>query len=348
MLQIAKIVLTLGSLFAMTTANACTGVRLTADDKSVVVGRTMELAPSLHSKIMTIPKGIRYVGLSNTGINKGKKWDVKYPIAGTNGLDLPYIVDGINSEGLAVGSFYFTGYAKYQESTKDNESSRLAAWELPTYLLSQYATVEEVKKGLESINVIGAALVKDQPLLELHYAVHDASGKSIVIEYVDGKLNIHDNPIGVITNAPTFDWHITNLNNYVNLTPNNALAIKMADVEFNALGNGSGLHGLPGDFTPPSRFVRAALLSHSYVPASTGKDAVSDVFHILNQFDIPKGVVHGSNGIEQTQWTTAADLKEKKYYYHTYEHRDVGMIDLTKLDPNSKKIEYFPMDKSVN
>jgi hypothetical protein len=51
----------------------------------------------------------------------------------------------------------------------------------------------------------------------IHIAVHDTAGNNIVIEFIEGKVNVYDNPIGVMTNAPTFDWHLTNLRNYVNL-----------------------------------------------------------------------------------------------------------------------------------
>lgn len=333
--------------------SACTGVRITAKDNAVVYGRTLEFAYELGSQIMTIPKGIQYVGVSETGVNDGKKWEVKYPMAGTSAYNLPYIVDGINTEGLAVGIFYFPSYAKYIEPTKENKSKRIGPWELPTYLLSQYATVEEVKKGLETVDVVAVGLMKDMATLDLHYVVHDAKGNSLVIEYIDGKLKTYDNPLGVMTNAPAFDWHITNLSNYINLTVNNVPPLKMSGLQFSGIGEGTGLLGLPGDFTPPSRFVRAAVYSQTYIPATTGAQGVFDVFHILNQFDIPKGAVRGKEAdgkttIEYTQWTTATNLAEKKYYYHTYYHRDVGMIDLMKLDPNAKKIEFYPMDKSVN
>jgi choloylglycine hydrolase len=345
--------LSLVALSASLDILACTGVRIKTQDNAVVYGRSMEFAQDLHSKIMTIPKGLKYTGMGETGVSNGKKWDVKYPMAGTSAFNLPYIVDGMNTEGLAVGIFYFPNYAKYIEPTKANAAKRIGPWELPTYLLSQYATVEEVKKGLESVDVVGVGLIKDMPTLDLHYVVHDATGKSLVIEYIDGKLKTYDNPIGVITNSPAFDWHITNLSNYINLTVNNVPPMDIAGIQFKGIGQGTGLLGLPGDFTPPSRFIRAVAFSQTYLPAATGAEGVFDVFHILNQFDIPKGAVRGkeANGtttVEYTQWTSAANLSGKKYYYHTYYHRDVGMIDLMKMDPNAKKIQFFPMDKSVN
>lgn len=331
--------------------SACTGVRITAEDNAVVYGRTLEFAQDLKSEIVYIPKDTEYVGISETGVNNGKKWKTRYPITGTSAYHMPYVVDGINTAGLAVGIFYFPSYAQYIAPTKENQSKRIGPWQLPTYLLSQYATIDEVKKGLESIDVIAASLDKQQPTLDIHYVVHDANGKSLVIEYVKGKLITYDNPIGVITNDPEFSWHLTNLSNYINLGVNNVPPVDFSGKKIGALGQGTGLLGLPGDFTPPSRFIRAVVFSQSYLPAKTGEEGVFDVFHILNQFDIPKGSVRGKTGntteMEYTQWTSAANLKEKKYHYHTYDHRDVGTIDLMSMDPNIKDVQYFPMDKSV-
>ena len=126
------------------------------------------------------------------------------------------------------------------------------------------------------------------------FFIQDRSGKSIVIEPVGGTLKVHDAPLGIMTNAPTYDWHMTNLQNYVNLSVKDVEGAKIGPVALAAFGSGSGLHGMPGDFTPPSRFVRAAIYSQSAAPNGTAEDAVLSAFHILNQFDIPKGSVQNS------------------------------------------------------
>ena len=135
-----------------------------------------------------------------------------------------------------------------------------------------------------------------------------------MVEPVDGTLKVHDAPLGVMTNAPTYDWHMTNLNNYLSLTVKDIDTAKMGPVTLSAFGSGSGLHGLAGDFTPPSRFIRAAIYSQAAAPNATAGDAVLAAFHILNQFDIPKGSVQnsamGKAVDEVTEWTSVADLRE--------------------------------------
>jgi len=124
---------------------------------------------------------------------------------------------------------------------------------------------------------------------------------------------VPDAPLGVMTNALTYDWHMTNLQNYISLSVKDVDSAKVGPVTLPAFGSGSGLHGMPGDFTPPARVVRAAIYSQSAAPSVTAGDAVLAAFHILNQFDIPKGsVVNAAVGEpvdEVTEWTSVADLK---------------------------------------
>jgi choloylglycine hydrolase len=126
----------------------------------------------------------------------------------------------------------------------------------------------------------------------------------------------------VITKSPTFDWHMTNLRNYVNFSMTNVPPIKLGTVVLKPFGQGTGMLGMPGDFTPPSRFVRAVAFSQSVLPSKTGHDAIIEAFHILNQFDIPKGSArehekdeHGNVVADYTLWTSAIDLKAKQYFF---------------------------------
>src|SRR5262249_17703247 len=144
-------------------------------------------------------------------------------------------------------------------------------------------------------------------------------------------------------NAPTFDWHITNLRNYVNLSVTDVPAVAIDGREFAALGMGSGMHGLPGDFTPPSRFVRAAGFAQAARPAEAARGGGLQALRLLNQFDIPRGsvrTVEGGKVVEDsTQWTAASDLKTCRYYIHTYQNRRIRMVDLRRLDLGAKDVK---------
>jgi choloylglycine hydrolase len=266
---------------------------------------------------------------------------------GANGFNLPAIVDGLNEKGLAVAIFYFPGYAKYQEVKEEDAEKAIAPWELPVYLLGNCANVDEAVQAVRSIRV-GEVLQKDMGIVPpCHYIANDASGRCVVLEYTNGELKVHDNPLGVITNSPTFDWHVTNLRNYVNLTVNNVPPIDISGIKFGSFGQGSGMQGLPGDFTPPSRFIRAVAFSQSVLPVATAHEGVLQAFHILNQFDIPKGVARGvSNGKEMsdfTLWTSVSDLTNLRYHFRTFDNSRIRMIDLKKLNLDGKEIKTFSM-----
>jgi len=169
----------------------------------------------------------------------------------------------------------------------------------------------------------------------LHFIVRDQSGKSLVIEPLEGKLRIYENPVGVLTNSPTFDWHLTNLRNYIGLTAQNVSSIQLGgNFTLPQFGQGNGMFGLPGDSSPPARFVRAVAYSQTALLAATAADAVLQVFHIMNSFDIPLGSVRDKDGnavhIDYTVWTSVADLKNLRWYFRTYTDQTIRQIDLRK------------------
>ena len=273
-----------------------------------------------------VPAGKEMSGTLPDG-GKGLSYTTRYAVIGANALGLPVILDGINDQGLSVGLFYFPGYAKYADATKENASHALAPQEFGIWALANFATVDEVRAAVKDIVLVptpAPGLGSPQGAVAgAHFFLQDKSGKSLVVEPVDGTLKVHDAPLGVMTNAPTYDWHMTNLAAYINLSVKDIDSAKVGPVTISAFGSGAGMLGLPGDFTPPSRFVRAVAFSQSAAPNATADDAVLSAFHILNQFDIPEGsVVNSAIGKpvdEITEWTSVADLKNLRWYFRTYE-----------------------------
>jgi choloylglycine hydrolase len=317
-----------------------------AEDGAVVCARTLEFGMDLCSNVIIVPRGKSYVGTTNVD-RPGMPWTANYGSTGANAFDLPVIVDGVNEKGLAVGIFYFPGYAKYQKTTPADAATTLAPWELPTYLLGSCTDVAEALAAVKSVRV-GEVVQRDFGFVPpCHYVVHDAAGESAVLEYIEGELRTYANPLGVFSNAPTFDWHMTNLRNYVNLSVTNVPPVEMQGIKISGFGQGNGLLGLPGDFTPPSRLVRAVAFSQSAIPVKTAREAVLQAFHILNQFDIPRGAVrdveHGQVHDEYTLWTSAADMANHRYYFHTFANRRIRMIDLAEVDLDAAEIKTVSM-----
>ncbi|HEV7732616.1 MAG TPA: choloylglycine hydrolase family protein [Candidatus Binatia bacterium] len=331
------------------TTQACTGISLTAADGTVVHARTLEFAIDIDSSVIMIPRGFARTGTTPDG-KPGLQWTSKYASVGANGVGMPVLFDGVNEKGLSSGLFYFPTSAGYMPYTAADAGKTLAPWELGSWLLENFASVDEVRANIGKVVVPGVVYQGWGMAPEVHFIVQDASGESIVIEYVGGTLHVHDDPFGVLTNSPAFDWHMTNLRNYVNFSMVNVPPVKLGSVTLEPFGQGSGMLGLPGDFTPPSRFVRAVAFSQSVLPSQTGDDAILQAFHLLNQFDIPKGSArdhekdaHGNIQADYTLWTSASDLKAKRFYFRTYDNSQMRMVDLTKMNLDAKDIVTMSM-----
>ena len=328
-----------------TAARACTGITIKPKDGSIIFARTLEFAVDLKSNIIVVPRGKEYVGTA-PGDKPGLRWKTKYGFVGANAFDMPVTVDGLNEKGLSVGLFYFPGFAKYQE-VKADVGKALAPWELGAFLLGTCSDVKEAVAAAKSVRV-GDVVQMDMGFVPgVHFIATDASGSSVVFEYIDGGLKVHANPLGVLTNSPTFDWHMTNLSNYVTMTSQNIEQLDLSGKEIKGLGQGSGMLGLPGDFTPPSRFVRAVAFSQTASPVEKAKQGVLQAFHILNQFDIPRGaargIEHGKEVADYTQWTSAADLTNRRYYFRTFDNSHIRMVDLKTVDLDGKGIKTISM-----
>jgi choloylglycine hydrolase len=348
---------TLAASLALATspALACTGISLKAEDGAAIRGRTLEFGFPLQSNVLVVPAGKEFSGTLPDG-GKGLTYKTRYGIVGANAVDQVMIVDGLNDQGLSIGLFYFPGYAKYADATKENASRALAPQDFGMWVLGNFATVDEVKKAVEDVAMVGTPLPglgsAEGMVADVHFFVQDKSGKSIAVEPVDGKLKVTDAPVGVMTNAPTYDWHMTNLDNYINLSPKDVQDEKLGPVTLSATGSGTGMLGLPGDFTPPSRFVRAAMFSQAATANAKAEDAVFSAFHILNQFDIPKGsVINASVGGAQpeiTEWTSVNDLQNLRWYFRTFQDQSIRMVDLKEAMKAAKgEIRTIEMEKAT-
>lgn len=325
---------------------ACTGIMLKAKDKSVVHGRTLEFAINVDTSVAVIPINYEFKGTSPTGT--GLSYTSKYGAVGAVAFDNPALLDGINEKGLSVGTFYFPGFAGYSKATANNQKISLSPADFPNWLLTQFATIDEIKAALNSVVLVPTVLKgwgDESP--PFHYVVYEKDGKSLVIEPVNGKLTYFDNPLGVLTNSPGFEWHMTNLRNHINLTTWDAKPLTVDGLTLSSFGAGSGMVGLPGDFTPPSRFVRAAIYSITAAPVETSEAAVAQGFHILNQFDIPVGVSKlEANGVIYTDFTlltAVRDPNQLKFYFKTYDDPTVKVVDLKTFDLNAKTIKTAQM-----
>ena len=329
-------------------AEACTGISMFSADGSYFQARTIEWAgTNLNSMYVVVPRNFSQTSFTPKGTN-GMTFISKYGYIGLAVHEKEFIAEGLNEAGLSAGLFYFPNFGSYQLYDEKYNSTTIADLQLVSWILSQFATVDEVKANINKVRVV-SLMGGDGSAEAIHWRVGDKSGKQIVIEIEKGVPHIYDNPIGVITNAPNFPWHLSNLSNYINLTPINPPAHKMADFMVEPIGHGNGFLGLPGDFTPPSRFVRAAFFKSTAPMLATARATMLQCFHILNNFDIPIGMNFPKNEIPDlpsaTQWTSVIDLTNGVVYYKTFDNNNIRMIDLKNIDFGKVKYQFQRLDE---
>jgi choloylglycine hydrolase len=245
------------------------------------------------------------------------------------------LVDGMNEKGLCVNVFYHPGYAEYAPFDPAAAVTSINSLDLCQYLLTTCASLDDVRGALAKVQVVSLVEPAIGIAPPIHFIATEPGGKAIVVEFTAGVTKIHDAPLGVITNSPNYDWHTTNLRNYINLSPVAIPTKKLENLDFAPLGGGSGMIGLPGDFTPPSRFIRAVAFSKSARATATGAEAMYELFRILDNFNIPLGAAEGEESKTKiegmrsaTLWTTAYDTKNLVMHFHTQHNRRVRQVDL--------------------
>lgn len=334
-----------GGIFAAE-SDACTGISLSALDGSNVVARTVEWsATPMHCSYVVVPRGHNHQSYTPSGEN-GIKYKSLYGYVGIYTDYEPFVVEGINESGLSAGLFFFPQYGDYAPYDPAHNDRTLCDMQFVSWVLAEFSTIDQVKQALSQVDLV----TLDSKIGAVHWRIAQPDGRMVVLEVVAGVPHFYENKLGVLTNSPGFPWHMTNLDNYVNLQPGAVADHTIAPgVQLRAIGGGSGMLGLPGDFTPPSRFVRATFFKTTAPKWDTGFDAVVQAFHILNNFDIPIGIQHPEGQVPKglpsaTQFTAATDQKAMKFYYRTAWNSNIRCIDLMDIDFSKVHYQSHPLD----
>jgi len=336
-----KIVMLLAMIATMGSAFACTNIQIKAADNTLMVGRTLEFGPDLQSRLMNSPRERKFATTTEDG-TASLQWTAQYGYLFVDFFMTGQAMDGMNEKGLSFSYLYLPGFTQYPKAPEGSQEKSLPYTSLGDWILGNFESVDEVQAALPGITVVS----KTQPLgsfgktvLPVHAVVTDKSGKSMVVEFVNGKMIVHQNPLGLLTNAPTFDWQLTNLQNYVNLSPYTKSPFVLHGITYNSTGQGSGLLGIPGDPTPPSRFVKMAVYQQTAMPVKDAAGALNLVEHILNTVDIPFGTVRGPQSgpsgpdtMDKTWWTVYKNLTNTVFYFKSYDNSAIQYLDMNKLD----------------
>ncbi|OZI74533.1 linear amide C-N hydrolase [Bordetella genomosp. 12] len=342
---------------------ACTSLLYTDGKGASYAGRTLELAMELPYQVAYFPVSTSFGSKAdNHHVLDFKTKNAFVSIGVPDPVNGQFkALQGVNDKGLTFSLLAFPN-ADGPANAASQTTAVLAAIDLGTWTLSQFNTVAEVKAALEKQPVLVTSLLpKGQLKTPFHYALHDASGKSIVIEYSGGAQHVYDNPVGVMTNGPTFPWHMTNLDNYSFLSNKDQSSWQINGKTFQQPDTGIATAGLPASNTSVGRFVRAVYYSHFAEKVDSPDKALLTLAHIMNNFDRPRGItvdksetqsiagipvppVAGEPGYssEYTSWTTLTDLNKHQMLVRTYANMNYVRFDLNTL-AQSKAVKQVPL-----
>lgn len=297
----------------------CTAV--TFDSKDFYFGRTLDVDFDVTPAVTITPRNYPFKTLNISN---------HYAIIGMAlVVDYPLYFDATNEYGLSMAGLNFPQNAMYFDKKEDKFNIRPC--DLIPYILGTCKTSIEAKNKLENINITNEDFSKNIPNNPLHWIVADKNYCFTVEQTING-LKIFDNPVGVLTNNPTFDWHITNLNNYINLTSLEATNRFSNKVDLAPFCKGMGGLGLPGDLSSQSRFVRTVFTKLNAIKYDSEEQNVSQFFHILGSVFQTNGLAQAGQRYEQTLYISCCNTSKGIYYYTTYFNTGINAVNIHNVD----------------
>lgn len=298
----------------------CTAI--TFDAYNHYFGRNLDLEKRYDEGIIITPRNyiLRY--------KSGEIERRHFSFVGTATVirEYPLYYDATNEYGLSIAGLNFVGNAYFHQAENSNKIN-IAPYELIPYILGKCKSVNEALEILEKIWLVDIRFSDDMPNAQLHWIICDKK-ESITVEYMKDGIHIYANSIGVLTNNPPFDYHMMNLNNYMNISRNEATNNFSDKINLEAYSRGMGGIGLPGDLSSSSRFVKAAFTKLNSVIPNTEIDSVGQMFHILGSVEQQEGCVKIGDAYERTQYTSCCNIDEGIYYYKTYDNCQICAVKM--------------------
>lgn len=308
--------------------------------KDFYFGRTLDYDFSYGDDVTIAPRKFVFRFIEQEEIRE------HYAIIGMayNAEDYPLFYDAVNEKGLAMAGLNFVGNAHYREHIDEKEN--VAQFEFIPYILCRCATVKEARKLIENINILNTPFNDRLSVAQLHWIISDKD-ESITVESVKEGVKIYDNPVGVLTNNPPFEYQMFALNNYRQISTRSAGNRFSDKLELAEYSRGMGAIGLPGDISSQSRFVRAAFTKMNSISGDSEEESVSQFFHILNSVDNVRGCCELSEGrYEMTLYTSCCNTAKGIYYYTSYNNHQITAVDMHREDLNTDKVIKYPIIKN--
>ena len=315
----------------------CTAISFTTKDH--YFGRNLDLEYSYIETVTITPRNYPLL------FRKKESLNTHYAMIGIayvhNGYPLYY--DATNEMGLSMAGLNFPENADYKPEMPEKDN--ITPFEFIPWILGQCSTVKDAKVLLDKINLLEEHYNNKLPLSPLHWMISDRES-SITVESVKDGLKIYENPVGVLTNNPTFDMQLFHLNNYMNLSPQKPENRFSDKVKLTRYSNGMGALGMPGDWSSQSRFVKTAFTKLNSVCGASEEESVSQFFHILGSVEHQRGCVDmGNNLYEITLYSSCCNTDKGIYYYRTYENSQITAVDMFRENLDGEKVITYPLIK---
>lgn len=300
-------------------------------------GRTLDYEVSYGEEVVVTPRNYPFHFRHMGSLPR------HYAIIGmaTVAGEYPLYYDATNEKGLSMAGLNFPGNADYKPLAEGKDN--VATFELIPWILGQCATVQEARAYLDRMNLANTPFSPQFPVSPLHWIIADRDC-AITVESVREGIRIYDNPVGILTNNPPFDYQMTNLTNYMSLStepPENHFSDRLSLTPYS---RGMGMLGMPGDLSSASRFVRAAFTKLHSVSGTSESESISQFFHILGSVAQQRGCVHmGEGKYEITIYTSCCNTDRGIYYYTTYENSQITGVDMHRENLEGQTLSRYPL-----
>lgn len=308
---------------------------ITYENGDFYFGRNLDLDSSFNESVVLTPRNFPLE------FRKTEKMNTHYAMIGMASKNdcFPLYAEAVNEKGLCMAGLNFPGNAYYQKVT--GNGLELASFEVIAWFLGKCASVKDTRKYLESLKIVDLSFTSRMPAAPLHWMLAD-SKECLVLEAVKDGLKVHQNPFGVLTNNPPFDYHRMNMVNYLNLTAQNPENRFCAGLPLKPYAQGMGAVGLPGDWSSSSRFVRAAFLKWNSRAQQSENTNVSQFFHILDNVAMVRGSVITDTGTcDITTYSCCVNTRTGRYYYRRYDDFMIRTADPLTADLDASSLYWF-------
>ncbi len=303
-------------------------------------GRNLDLEYSYQESVTVTPRNYPF------HFRSAGELDRHYAMIGMAYVQdgYPLYYDGVNEHGLAMAGLNFPNNAFYREEIQGKDN--VSPFEFIPWVLGQCENLTQVKELLSRINLWNSPYSDQLPLSPLHWIIADKEG-AITVEAMEEGLNVYDNPVGVLTNNPPFDFMMHYLSCFRDQTAAPSKNRFSDKIDLPVYCVGIGAIGLPGDYSSPSRFVKAAFVKLNSVSGDSEAESVSQFFHILGGVEMPRGCVRlGEKVHDITVYSACCNQEKGIYYYVTYDARRIRAVDMHREDLEGREVVSYALDKT--